>query len=99
MREVEINGTIFEVRGLKRKEIKKLRKDGIVLTGLDAEKADIAMDLIFELLFANQIELIDDMENADALKLWVAVMRETYGASDEEKNLQTSGNGIQTESE
>ena len=42
---------------------------------------------------------IDSQENRVGMKLWEAVLKETFGAEDEEKNLSRSGNGTQTENE
>jgi hypothetical protein len=87
MREIIIDDRPFNIRGLKRGEIKALKKEGFNLIDLKIEQADDAMDKVFELVFAShEITLIDDMANKDAMKLWTAILKETYGAPDEEKN-------------
>jgi len=87
MREIEINKKSFNVRGLTRGEIKKLRKDGINLVTLTRENADEVVDKVFGLVFdAETVDVIDDMPNSAAMELWQAVLKETYGAWDEEKN-------------
>jgi len=87
MREIEINKKSFNVRGLTRGQIKKLRKDGINLVTLTRENADEVVDKVFGLVFdAETVDVIDDMPNSAAMELWQAVLKETYGAWDEEKN-------------
>ena len=87
MREVEINGRKFQVRGLKRKEIRALREQGFVLLALKGEDLDAAQDATFEIVFGPEdLAAIDEMDNRDALKLWDAILRETYPAADEIKN-------------
>ncbi|BBO92051.1 hypothetical protein [Desulfosarcina ovata] len=87
MRTVTLGSNDFDVRPLKRKEVKQLRKDGITLVNLDPAKGEEAMDRVFDMVFTpDQIAVIDELDNPDALKLWSAVLKETYGAQDEEKN-------------
>ena len=88
MRIVTIDEHKFEVRGLLRGEVKELRREhDIVLVNLSPANAEEAQDRVFELIFSlEDLERIDALPNADALKLWQAVLKETYGAKDEEKN-------------
>lgn len=84
---VDTGKKTFEVRGLKRKEIKALKKDGIVLTNLDMKTADTAMDKVFDLVFTSeQVAMIDELPNRDAIKLWQGILMETFGAPGEKKN-------------
>lgn len=87
MRTVIIDGRSFEVRGLKRKQVKQLKRDGFNLTDLKPETADDAMDAVFAATFGDaDLSAIDEMRNGDALRLWTAILKETFGAPDEEKN-------------
>lgn len=87
MREIEINGRTFKVRSLKRKEIKALRKQGFILIDLKPENAEEAQDKVFEMVFGpDDIAAIDEMDNRDVMILWRAILAETYGAPEEEKN-------------
>jgi len=87
MRELKFESHVFEVRGLKRKEVKALNKEGFNLSSLDIGNADEAMDRIFECVFSKAvIKKIDELENKNAIELWRAILKETYGAVDEEKN-------------
>jgi hypothetical protein len=42
---------------------------------------------------------LDECENDQAMKCWRALLKETYGSKDEEKNLSATGSGTTTESE
>lgn len=87
MRTITINEQSFDVRGLKRKEVKTLRNEGLSLTSLDPETSEQAMERVFEMIFSpDQINQIDELQNVDALKLWTAALSETYGSPGEEKN-------------
>ncbi len=100
MREETIENKIFQVRGLKRKELKQLRADKIDLNDLDATRAEEVMDIVFAIVFTpEQIAEIDEMENKYAIRLWIAVLKETFGSGEEEKNSSGSGNGSQTAKE
>lgn len=87
MREVTMGDTTFQVRSLKRKEVKQLKKDGFNLADLGPHNADDAMDRAFGLAFSpDEVARIDELSNSEALGIWVALIKETFGAVDEEKN-------------
>lgn len=82
------SGRQFNVRGLTRGEVKRLRDDdGIVLTRITADNAELALDAVLEMVLSEHefIEL-DDLPNRLAMDIWLAVLAETYGSRDEEKN-------------
>jgi len=95
------SGRQFNVRGLTRGEVKRLRADdGISLTNITAENAEAALDKVLELVLSeHEVHELDDLPNRVAMDVWLAVLAETYGSRDEEKNLSRSGNGSRTESE
>lgn len=101
MRTVEIQGRKFSVRALKRGEIKHLREDhGIILMALTRNNAEEAQDRIFNMIFnPEDLKAIDELEWQKSQELWDAILKETYGAEDEEKNLSGSGPGTQTKDE
>lgn len=100
MREIKKGDTTFKVRGLTRGEVKQLRADGYNLANLTLDQAEEAVDAAFDLVFSeNEIRIIDALPNRDAMEIWRAVLAETYGSGDEEKNLPTSGTGTQTQNE
>jgi hypothetical protein len=87
MRESHYEGRTFEVRALKRKEVKELKKAGFVISNLNPENADDCLDRVFSMVFSPEdIEYIDNMPNHKAIALWRDILKETYGAKDEEKN-------------
>lgn len=89
MSTVEIQGRKYSARALKWGEIKRLReKHGIILMAITPSNAEEAQDRVFKLVFSEEeIAVIDEMEFGDSLKLWDAILKETYGALDEEKSL------------
>lgn len=82
-----VDGISFDIRGLKRKELRELKQKGFDLDGLDPKKAEAAMDEVFSLILTpDRIEQIENMENKYAMAVWRACLKETYSAPDEEKN-------------
>ncbi len=94
MRIIEIPGREVEVRGLKRKEIKALKEYGYYRSrftppGGDAEPEalDAAMDAVIDkILTKDDLKALDDCEPRWTSEVWLAIIKETYGAADEEKN-------------
>lgn len=87
MREVTICGKTFKIRNLKRKEVKALKKKGINLVGLKPEMADDAMDAVFDLVLTEEeIAVVDEFDQTDAMELWTEALKETFGSAEEEKN-------------
>lgn len=87
MRKVNLDGEDIEIRGLKRKEVKALKKEGIHLTELSPRQAEDAMDRVFEMVFSEaDLARIDEAPNKNVMNVWTGVLKETYGAPDEEKN-------------
>ena len=108
MREIVIDGATASVRGITRHEIKAMQAEGYPISrwgvtlevGGDSEKAEAMFDRILELGINDGPPLdLEALTPADERRLYVAIIKETYGAEDEEKNLPPSGDGTQTESE
>lgn len=100
MRNVEVEGEKISVRGLKRKEVKALKKKGFDIGELKVEQVDDLLDLVFPMIFSKkEIELIEDSPYKNCTHLWTAIIAETYGSEEEEKNSPKSGAGSQTEKE
>lgn len=89
---IEIEGkkpvVITIPRGLKRKEIRKLRKEkDINLFALPQGKLDEVMDDLFELLLSKKDQAkLDDMENKYASKVFFGIIAETWPSPTEVKN-------------
>lgn len=94
MRTVKIPNCEIEIRGLKRKEIKTLKEFGYFrsrfsLPGEDADPdtLDAAMDAVIDkVLTPEDIEALEDCEPRWTSEVWLAIIKETYGSVDEEKN-------------
>ena len=82
------NGREFKVRGLTRGEVKRLKSThGIVLTNITGANAEDALDLVLQMVLTESELLdLDDMPNRLAMDIWIAVLAETYGSREEEKN-------------
>ena len=96
MRTVKLpGGHEIEIRGLKRKEIKSLGKHGyyrsrfVPLVGDDVppEAMDEAVDAVLDkVLTKDDMKALDECEPRWTNEVWLGVIKETYGAPDEEKN-------------
>jgi len=98
MRQIKIDGKTYEVRALRRAEIRALSDLGIgsARFELDRERFDETMDRVLETQFLP--DDLDELENPLLVELFEAVISETWGNIGEEKNSKRSGNGSQTES-
>jgi len=109
MREIEIGGKVFEVRGLRLSEIcdKKMRRLGYgrfafrpEINGDDQDRLGEIMDVaLMAVLGAEGCEAVDRAGGVKGLQAaWKAIMAETYGGEDEEKNSSGAGSGSATPS-
>lgn len=84
---IEINGREIKYRGLKRKEVKALKKEGFDLGRLDTEDVDEAMDRLFEkVLSPDDAAFLDEQVNRASFDVFKAIMAATYGDPAAEKN-------------
>jgi len=81
-------GARINVRGLTRREVKNLADDDAInLYLIGPDKAQQAMDAVLELAVSeHDLAELDDLPNADAVKVYRGAMAETFGSRDEEKN-------------
>ena len=99
----KVNG--IKIKGLTRKQVKELKKHGFYASyynpaGFEAEQLDAGMDEVLSVALSTADHAkLDDMVNRDVNEIFMAIIKETYGAKDEEKNLPTSGDGKQTQNE
>ena len=97
MREVTLStGETVTVRGLRRSEIKSLSKYGIGymrcnIFDLPEDQKEEAIDAVVDTQFKDQ-----DLENADLLKIFNQIIKESFSSEDEEKNSPRSGPSDQT---
>lgn len=87
----------IDIRGMTRPEIRSMKKFGVGSMKFDVklDQFDDVMDTILEMQIPQ--EILDDVPNRDLILLYDAVIAETYGSRDEEKNSSPSGLSVQTE--
>ena len=100
MREIEIEGKKFQIRGLKRSEI---RENNLWILGyrrnmfqppetengkLDVDKLEEGQDKVLEVVLGQaRIDELDEIGgNGAMITAWNAIVGETYGVKAEEKN-------------
>ena len=86
------NGTEIILRGLKRKEVKQLRKEKIhpgTLTPEEmADKGEEVMDTMLKLVLDPDVfAMLDDLYEQEILKMFKRIMELTYVTEEESKNL------------
>ena len=99
-RTITIEGIKFDIRALTRGEIKKLKEYGYSYFGCvpSMDNAIDAQDKCLETqLDKEQMMLLDDCSAKSGTKIWTEILKETYGAADEEKNSQSTSSGTRTE--
>jgi len=108
LREINVNDIVFRVRGLKRSELSDMASNGypitrwgIDLTGLGSDdKAAEMFDAIMDMGSTGPKNInLEDLTPAEERRIFFAIIAETFGSGDEEKNLSRSGSGTQTGSE
>ena len=99
----EVNGV--KVRGLTRAEIRGFKKYGFYFSYysppvLNMDLVDEGIETVMELcvLDSAALKVLEEQPHKKTMEVFGGIVKETYGAVDEEKNLPTSGNGSQTES-
>jgi len=102
MSEITVSQKKFSVRSLTRGEIKSLKNCGYTYFGClpTIEQANDAIDKVFKMQFTNkELLFLDKCTNKEARSLWEEILKETYGAKDEEKNSQSTSDGSSIEKE
>ncbi len=99
MRTVTVEGFEFEIRAMTRGEIKHLKDYGYSYFGCvpSMDNAIEAQDKCLEMqLDKEQMKLLDDCSAKSGTQIWTEILKETYGAADEEKNSQSTSSGTRT---
>lgn len=88
MREVTVEGRALQIVGLRRGQIKQLRRDkGIDLWALRQHEIGVAMEEVFPLAFDEaEADFLDTVSEPDALRVFNEIVKETLRAPEEEKN-------------
>lgn len=96
---VTIGDEAFQIRALTRAEIRKLEPFGFSFLACvpTYETANQAQDAVFDLvLVKSEKKKLEQLPNREVTRLWSEILKETYGAPDEEKNLSGTSDGSQT---
>lgn len=75
----------LEIRALTRKELKKLRAEGVDIFNFDGERAVYNVDPVLDIVYPNN-EKAEGLEFPDAAKVFQAILGATLGVEEEEKN-------------
>jgi DNA-directed RNA polymerase subunit F len=88
MRQVKLeDNSVIEVRGLTRREVKQFKTEGIEFSSMSPDAAEKALDDVLEIVVDKKIhEKLEDMTFRYSSDVFRAVLKETFGAPDEEKN-------------
>jgi hypothetical protein len=100
MATLKLGGKEWEARGLARAHARELRKDGILSEdfGADPARTDELVDKVLSWAFPGRAAEVDELPNADAYRLFNAVIAETFRPpSDAEKNSSGPGPGSPTQ--
>lgn len=85
--QISVGGRQIELRGLTRKEVKELAEDGLNLGALPRSLAEQAVDAVFKrVLSQDDMDYLDGLVNAEAVRVYRRIMDLTYGSGEEEKN-------------
>lgn len=86
---IEINGRSFEIHPLTRGQIKELKDFGFSYFACrpTLDQANEAMDAAFDIVLSDEDKsFLDDLPVKDSFSIWKAILAETYGGGDDEKN-------------
>ncbi|MCP3943226.1 MAG: hypothetical protein GY710_17300 [Desulfobacteraceae bacterium] len=100
MKTIPIDNRNIPVRPLTRGEIKELKEYGFTIFGCapTLETADESVEKVFNfVLHEDDIKYLDTLPNRNSVAVWKEIIKETYGAEEEEKNSQGTSDGTSTE--
>ena len=101
-REVEIGPRTIKVRPLTKYEVKCLKDCGYSFFQCIPRKetAEEAVEKALELVLdKDTVEWLETRSMKENLEVWTAILKETYGSGEEEKNSESTSNGSATETE
>lgn len=80
-------GREISIRGLTRKEIRKMSTDGLNPGQVTLARSEEAMDHVLgRVLGKADLDFLDDQLNAESIRVYRRILDLTYGRADEEKN-------------
>jgi len=86
MREITVENITFQIKHLKRSEVKALKKEGFVIGKIDNDQMDDWIDRMIEMSLPGRLAEIDDLPPKASYKIFEAILKETFGDKVEEKN-------------
>ena len=97
MREIKVKHLTFNIGPLSFEAVRELGREGRGLPDLTERNAvAVVLGHIEKALTEKQLQELGPLDYPDAKALFEAIVAETYGSRDEEKNLSASGSGSQT---
>jgi len=102
MRTVTIKGREIMVRSLTRREVRDMKDLGFgsAMFIPDVKTISEAWDTALSTVLPKEdLTYLDDLPNKESKPVWEAILAETYGAEEEEKNLPGTSDGMQTGNE
>ena len=100
MKTILIDGVDIAIRSLTRQEIKDMKDLGYSYLGCSPTlgTANQVVDAALEKVLSKaDMDHLDSMPNQCTLDCWKEILKETYGAPDEEKNSPGTSDGTQTQ--
>lgn len=101
-KEIPVECEKIAIRSLTRQEIKDMADLGYTYLGCapSMDTANQAVDAALErVLSPEDMARLNSLPNRATLACWKEILKETYGAQDEEKNLPGTSDGTQTPKE
>jgi hypothetical protein len=86
MREITVENITFQIKHLKRSEVKALKKEGFIIGKIDNEQMDDWIDRMIEMSLPGRLAEIDDLPPKASYKIFESILKETFGDKVEEKN-------------
>ncbi|MDA8139028.1 MAG: hypothetical protein M0036_10280 [Desulfobacteraceae bacterium] len=94
MRKVKLtDGQEIEIRPITRGQIRKLADQGVTAAGIVSEITPENYDSVLDAVLSTQvaIERVEELPLPDCRELFNAIVAETWGSKEEEKNSSTPG--------
>lgn len=87
MGKITAGGREMALRGLTRREVRKMREDGIDLGALPMSQADLALDRVLEMVVsAEDLDYLEEQCNSESVRAFRRIMDLTWGREDEAGN-------------
>ncbi|MEW6263383.1 MAG: hypothetical protein AB1641_09915 [Thermodesulfobacteriota bacterium] len=85
-KKITLSGQTFAIRPLTRGEVKQLREKGYLSGDLQGEEADLAADVILNVVMGSRALDVDNLPFRDANTIITEILNLTFGNVESEKN-------------